>query len=106
MAETQFNGKTQSRERVSYGEVTHAQFKDLQKRMDGLEKELDRVNIRLDRVENRLDKLDDKIDDMRREVNANINELRKDIQSASNHGNIMTATVIGIALAVIYSILK
>lgn len=113
MAEAQFNGRTQTRERVSYSEVTHAQFKDLQKRMDGLEKELDRVNIRLDRVENRMDKieeklekLDDKIETIRRELNTNINELRKDIQTSSNHGNIMMATVISIALAVIYSVLK
>ena len=106
MPEPQFNRRTQTREQVNYGEVTHAQFKDLQKRMDGLEKELDRVNIRLDRVENRLDKLDDKIETIRRELNTNINELRKDIQTSSNHGNIMTATVIGIALAVVYSILK
>ena len=102
MAEPQFNGRTQTRERASYGEVTHAQFKDLQKRMDGLEKELDRVNIRLDRMEHRMDKLEDKLD----RVADSVNELRKDIQSASNHGNIMTATVIGIALAVVYSILK
>ena len=102
MPEPQFNRRTQTREQVNYGEVTHAQFKDLQKRMDGLEKELDRVNIRLDRVEHRLDKLEDKVD----KIADNINELRKDIQTSSNHGNIMTATVIGIALAVVYSILK
>ncbi len=102
MSEPQFNRRTQTREQVSYGEVTHAQFKDLQKRMDGLEKELDRVNIRLDRVENRIDKLENKLD----RLTDNINDLRKDIQTSSNHGNIMTATVIGIALAVVYSILK
>ena len=102
MPEPQFNRRTQTREQVNYGEVTHAQFKDLQKRMDGLEKELDRVNIRLDRVENRMDKLENKLD----RLTDNINDLRKDIQTSSNHGNIMTATVIGIALAVVYSILK
>ena len=102
MSEPQFNRRTQTREQVSYGEVTHAQFKDLQKRMDGLEKELDRVNIRLDRVENRMDKLENKLD----RLTDNINDLRKDIQTSSNHGNIMTATVIGIALAVVYSILN
>lgn len=102
MSEPQFGSRPQTRERVNYGEVTHSQFKDLQKRMDGLEKELDRVNIRLDRVETRMDKLDDKLD----KLADNINELRKDIQSSSNHGNIMTASVVGIALAVIYSVLK
>ena len=94
------------RERVSYGEVTHAQFKDLQKRMDGLEKELDRVNIHLDRLEDKVEKIDEKLNAKIDKLTDNINDLRKDIQSASNHGNIMTATVIGIALAVVYSILK
>ena len=106
MPTSQINGRTQIRERLSYGEVTNAQFKDLQKRMDGLEKEFDRVNIRLDRVENRLDKLDSKIEIVRSEINTNINELCKEIQSASNHGKIMTASVVGIALAVIYAVLK
>lgn len=106
MITPQLNGKTQTRERVSYGEVTHAQFKDLQKRMDGLEKELDRVNIRLDRLEDKVEKIDEKLNAKIDKLTDNINDLRKDIQSASNHGNIMTATVIGIALAVVYSILK
>lgn len=71
----------------------------LDKRIDKLEEKVERnrqeLNARMDRHEEKIDKLADKID-----------ELRKDIQTSSNHGNIMTATVVGIALAVVYSILK
>lgn len=48
----------------------------------------DELNKRMDRLENRLDKLESKLD------------------SSSNHGQISTITTIGIALAVIYSVLK
>ena len=111
-------------ERPNYGEVTYAQYKDLQGRIDRVEKELDRVNIRLDRIENRMDKLDTKIDDTRKELDTKIDDVRKgldakidkladkidalhnEIKSSTNHGQIATISTLGIAVAVIYSLLR
>ena len=100
-------------ERPNYGEVTYAQYKDLQGRIDRVEKELDRVNIRLDRIENRMDKLDTKIDDVRKELDAKIDKLadkidalHNEIKSSTNHGQIATISTLGIAVAVIYSLLR
>lgn len=102
MAELKTKETTRSREHASYNETTYAQYKDIQRRVDNVEKELDCGNIRLDRVERKLEKLDEKID----KVADKIDELRKEIKSSSNHGQISNITTIGIALAVIYSILK
>lgn len=81
--------------KISTGDLLLAQGKDLSKRMERLETRLDRLENRLDKHEERLERLADKID-----------ALRTDIKTASNHGNIMTASVVGIALAVIYAVLK
>ena len=81
--------------KITTGDLILAQGKDLAKRMDRLETRLDRLEARLDKCDERIDKLADKID-----------ALRTEIKTASNHGNIMTASVVGIALAVIYSVLK
>ena len=84
----------------------YAQYKDLQNRIDHVEKEFDRVNIRLDRIENRMDKLDDKIDDVRKELSNKIDALHIEIKSSTNHGQIATISTLGIAIAVIYSLLR
>lgn len=81
--------------KFSTGDLLLAQTKDLSKRMERLETRLDRLEMRLDKHDERIEKLADKID-----------ALRTDIKTASNHGNIMTASVVGIALAVIYAVLK
>ena len=49
----------------------------------------------MDKLETKIDKLADKIDDM-----------HKELKSSSNHGQIATISTIGIAIAVIYSLLK
>lgn len=59
--------------------------KDLRTEIKDIRKEL---NDRMDRIEQRIDRLESKI------------------ESSSNHGQISTITTIGIALAVIYSVLK
>ena len=41
---------------------------------------------------------------LRQELNANINDLRKVMQSSTNHGQIATISTVGIALGVLYSI--
>ncbi len=78
----------------------------LDKRFEQVDKRIDQLDKRMEKLEEKVEKLDDKMEAIRQEINHNIHELRKDIQTSSNHGNIMTATVIGIALAVVYSILK
>ena len=106
MSTPQIKEKSQPRERINYGEVTYSQYKDLQNRIDHVEKELDRVNIRLDRIENHMDKLDDKIDDVRKELSNTIDALHNEIKSSANHGQIATISTLGIAIAVIYSLLR
>ncbi|MBR3747601.1 MAG: hypothetical protein IKP64_07915 [Selenomonadaceae bacterium] len=102
MSTPQTKDNTQTRERPDYGEVTYAQYKDLQNRMDYVEKELDRVNVRMDRIENLMDKLDTKIDKLSDKIDA----LHNEIKSSANHGQIATISTIGIAIAVIYSLLR
>lgn len=110
MAEPQTKENAQKVVPLTFNDLMWTQQNDLRSEVRETRKELnarmDRLETRMDKIEGRLDKLDDKIETIRREINTNINELRKDIQTSSNHGNIMTATVIGIALAVVYSILK
>ena len=78
---------------ITINDLIYAQVKDLGKRMDRLENRMDKFDARMDKFDEKLEKLSDKIDD-----------LRKDLTTSSNHGNIMTASVIGIALTVIYAV--
>lgn len=110
MAETQIKENVQKVVPITFDDLMWTQQKDLKSEVREARQELsqrmDRIEKRMDKLEEKIEKLDDKIEVIRREINTNINELRKDIQTSSNHGNIMTATVIGIALAVVYSIIK
>ena len=63
--------------------------------MDRIEKLMDKLEERLEKQDAKIDRLADKID-----------ELRRDIAAGTNHGQISNITTIGIALAVIYSVLK
>ena len=88
---------------------------------------LQETNKRMDRLENRQEKLEEKMETVRRELNARmdkldaridkqgekidklaekIDKLAEKMDSSTKHGNIMTASVVGIALAVIYFVLK
>ena len=68
-------------------------------RMDKLEEKIESVrkelNSRIDKTDEKIDKLADKIDDM-----------HKEMKSSANHGQIANISTIGIALAVIYSLLR
>ena len=75
---------------------------------------------RMDRLENRMDKLEDRLDTTRQELNARIDKvdaridkltekidaLRRDMNTSTNHGQIANISTIGIAGAVIYSLLR
>ena len=101
MLNTQPNQRTQSSERASFGEIMHAQYKDIQGRIDRVEKELDRVNVRMDRLESRMDKIDTRLE----KLADKIDDLHKEIKSSTNHGQIATISTFGIVVAVIYSLL-
>lgn len=112
--------KSRSTELPTFNELLYGQVKDVQERIDRVEKSLDRVNIRLDRqdarmdkLEEKIDRLDEKIDETRKELNERIDrladkidDLHKEIKSSANHGQIANISTIGIALAVIYSLLR
>ena len=87
--------RSRSTERLTFNDLILAQVKDVQERIDRVEKNLDRVNTRLDRLDEKVTRLDEKIDD-----------LRKEMKSSANHGQIANISTIGIALAVIYSLLR
>ena len=87
--------RSRSTERLTFNDLILAQVKDMQERIDRVEKNLDRVNTRLDRLDEKVTRLDEKIDD-----------LRKEMKSSANHGQIANISTIGIALAVIYSLLR
>ena len=46
------------------------------------------------------------LQETRQELNSRMNRLESKIESSSNHGQISNITTIGIALAVIYAVLK
>ena len=74
------------------------QLKDLKENIRDLRQEVrdtrKELNQRVDRLENRMDKLEEKMD-----------KLSNRQDSTLNHGNIMTASVVGIALGVLYFVL-
>lgn len=110
MPTPQLNGRTKSRERPTYSELVWEQIQDtktevretrkeLNTRIDNLKEELkstrQELNARIDKLDERVDKLADKID-----------ALHNEIKSSANHGQIATISTVGIALAVIYSLLS
>lgn len=96
--------------------------KELNARVDRLEKSLDvtrtELNARMDRIEARQDKLEVKIDATRKELNTRmdkqdekidkladkIDALSAKIDSAMNHGQIITVSAISIAVGVLYAV--
>lgn len=102
----EFQEQTRQVVNMTINDLIYAQVKDLGKRMDRLEHRQDRleeklettrqeINQRMDRIENRMDKLENKID-----------ALHNEIKSSKGHISIANISTVGIALAVIYSVLK
>lgn len=83
----------------SINELIFAQLKDLGSRMDRLEH-------RQDRLEEKLEITRQELNETRKELSSKIDKLSDKVDSSSNHGQIANISTIGIALAVIYSILK
>ena len=84
---------------MSINDLILIQLRDLKENQRELKTELKdirrEVNARIDKQEEKIEQLSSKID-----------ALSSKIDSSSNHGNIMTASVVGIALGVLYSIFK
>ena len=74
--------------RISINDLIYAQQKDLGKRMDRLEQ-------RMDKQDEKIDRLADKID-----------ALHNEIKASTGHISIANISTVGIALAVIYSVLR
>ncbi|MBR6712867.1 MAG: hypothetical protein IKI76_07750 [Selenomonadaceae bacterium] len=110
MPAPQIKDKIKTRERPTYEEMIWEQLQDtktevretrkeLNQRMDRIEEELkatrQELNARIDKQEEKIERLADKIDD-----------LHKEIKSSTGHISIANISTVGIALAVIYSIIK
>ena len=96
----------QQKVKITINDLIYTQVKDLGKRMDRLENRMDKLeerldttrrelNARMDKIYERIDKLADKIDG-----------LCCDMNTSTNHGQIANISTIGIAIAVIYSLLR
>lgn len=114
MPTPQLNGRTKSRERPTYSEMVWEQIQDTRTEVRETRKEL---NARMDRLEEemkttrqelnaRIGKLEEELRATRQELNASIKDLHNEIKSSTNHGQIATISTVGIALAVIYSLLS
>ena len=102
MADTQ--EQSQQLVPMTINDLIYAHVKDLGNRMDRLENRMDKFEDKLDATRKELNARIDKQDEKIEKLANKIDDLRKDITSSSNHGNIMTASVIGIALTVIYAV--
>ena len=92
--------------RMSINDLIYAQQKDLGKRMDRLEQRMEitrqELNERMNRLEQRMDKQDEKIDRLADKIDA----LHNEIKASTGHISIANISTVGIALAVIYSVLR
>ena len=83
---------------ITMQDLIYSQVKDLGKRMDRLEGRMDKLEMRIEKLAERMDKQDDKID----RLADKIDELRRDLMGGTNHNQVMTGSVVAIALGVLY----
>lgn len=74
---------------------------------------LDNLERSIEHVRERVKAVSDEVKDVRKEFNgrmdnleAEIRDVRNEMRSSIRHGQIITASVIGIALAVLYAVLR
>ena len=92
--------------KLTISELIYAQVQDLGKRMDRLENRMDKLEERLDTTRRELNARMDKIDERIDKLADKIDGLRRDMNTSTNHGQIANISTIGIAIAVIYSLLR
>lgn len=104
------NTKPKSAEQITVYDVILSELRDLKEGMREVRKELKEtraeLNGRMDKIETRMDKFDEKIDTTRQELNGRMDKLENEIRSSTRHSQILTVSVVGIALAVIYAVLR
>lgn len=110
MPPPQLNTRRQYRESPNSNEPILIQLQDTKTEVRETRKEL---NARMDRLEQRQDRLKEKLEMTRREFNeridkldAKIDALHNEIKSSTGHISIANISTVGIALAVIYAVLK
>ena len=99
MAQQEIQEQARQVTNVSMNELIMLQLRDLKESDRELRAELKEtrreLNARIDKLDERINKLDEKIDGLRRDMN-----------TSTNHGQIANISTIGIAIAVIYSLLR
>ena len=88
--------KTKMTERVGSVENEMSQFKT---RLDKVEMRLDGLEQRMTRVEDKLDKLIDKVDSITEKLDDKISETNR-------HAQILTGTVAGALIVLVFTFLK
>ena len=89
--------------------------KELNERIDKVDAKIDKLADRVDKLEEKfdakfnqldakIDKLADRVDKLEEKLDAKFDALASKIDSSNKHGNLMTTSVIGIALGVLYVI--
>lgn len=92
--------------KITVNDLIYAQVKDLGNRMDRLETRMDKLEDRLDTTRRELNARIDKVDERIDKLAEKIDGLRRDMNTSTNHGQIANISTIGIAIAVIYSLLR
>ena len=67
------------------------------------------ILLKLEGLERSIEHVREQVKDVReqvKEVRAEIRDVRNEMRSSIRHGQIITASVIGIALAVVYAVLR
>ena len=98
--------KFRARQRINYGEVTYLQYKDLQSCINHVEKELCRLDRRLDRLDDKLDHLENRLENRLDRLTDKIDGLKETKSPVDYLSIIATISTLGIAIAVIYSLLR
>ena len=76
---------------ITTQDLIYAQVKDLSNRMERLEKRMDRLEEKIEKQDEKFERLADKID-----------ALRRDLSTGTNHNQVMTGSIVAIALSALY----
>ena len=98
--------EVQQEVKITINDLIYAHVKDLGNRMDRLENRMDKLEDRLDTTRQELNARIDKVDARIDKLTEKIDGLRRDMNTPTNHEQIANISTIGIAVAVIYSLLR
>ena len=74
----------------------------LERRLERTENHLDKIEEKFNRIDKKFDKIDDKFD----KVDEKFDKMQTEIVGALRHSQILTSSIVGIVLAVIFFFLK